>query len=292
MGTGGNQVPLILRVAGFKPRNSAKAYGIGYMEEQSPTLSTAKNEAIVILGCPIPINDKATRYQGGGKDRNNDGGGNGLGIGKAGDPMPTLTANDRHDVKSKDSDNTILSKLFPGGRLIMCGANSPTGLASRPIRILLCDEVDRFCKSAGTEGDPVALASKRTTTFWNYCVGLFSTPTLVGTSRIEAEYNSGTMEEWQHECPNCHEFSLIKYANLQIDYEESKKNDGSRLITIKSILYHCPHCGFGYDEQTMLNDRRTEWMCAKLLVTGSVPIKGYTDDGETFIEDTMLKRLF
>jgi len=37
----------------------------------------------------------------------------------------------------------------------------------------------------------------------------------------------------------------------------------------------------------MLNDRRTEWMCAKLLVTGSVPIKGYTDDGETFIEDTM-----
>jgi len=158
-----------------------------------------------------------------------------------------------HDVKSKDSDNTILSKLFPGGRLIMCGANSPTGLASRPIRILLCDEVDRFCKSAGTEGDPVALASKRTTTFWNYCVGLFSTPTLVGTSRIEAEYNSGTMEEWQHECPNCHEFSLIKYANLQIDYEESKKNDGSRLITIKSILYHCPHCGFGYDEQTMRN---------------------------------------
>lgn len=98
MGTGGNQVPLILRVAGFKPRNSAKAYGIGYMEEESPTLSTAKNEAIVILACPVPINDKATRYQGGGKDRNNDGGGNGLGIGKAGDPMPTLTANDRHAV--------------------------------------------------------------------------------------------------------------------------------------------------------------------------------------------------
>ena len=67
------------------------------------------------------------------------------------------------DVKSRDTNNTILSKLFPGGRLIMCGANSPSGLASRPIRILLGDEVDRFPSSAGTEGDPVDLASKRMT---------------------------------------------------------------------------------------------------------------------------------
>lgn len=49
----------------------------------------------------------------------------------------------------------------------MGGANSPAGLASRPIRILLCDEVDRFPLSAGTEGDPVDLASKRMTTYWN-----------------------------------------------------------------------------------------------------------------------------
>lgn len=47
-----------------------------------------------------------------------------------------------YDVKSRDANNTILSKVFPGGRLIMCGANSPAGLASRPIRILLADEVD------------------------------------------------------------------------------------------------------------------------------------------------------
>ena len=37
---------------------------------------------------------------------------------------------------------TILSKYFKGGRLVLAGANSPAGLASRPIRILLCDEVD------------------------------------------------------------------------------------------------------------------------------------------------------
>ena len=49
--------------------------------------------------CVIPINDKATRYNGGGgSSRNNDGAGNGLGIGTDEDPSPTLTAGDRHAV--------------------------------------------------------------------------------------------------------------------------------------------------------------------------------------------------
>ena len=47
---------------------------------------------------PIPINDKATRFQGGGADRKNDGAGNGLGVGKPGDIAPTLTSCDRHAV--------------------------------------------------------------------------------------------------------------------------------------------------------------------------------------------------
>ena len=49
-------------------------------------------------GYAIPINDKATRCTGGGPTRNHDGAGNGLGIGKDGDPSPTLTAGDRHVV--------------------------------------------------------------------------------------------------------------------------------------------------------------------------------------------------
>ena len=94
-------------------------------------------------------------------------------------------------AKTRDGKNTILSKLFPGGRLIMCGANSPAGLASRPVRVLLADEVDRFPDSAGTEGDPVDLAAKRMTTFWNRVMGLFSTPTNEGSSRIDVEYKQG-----------------------------------------------------------------------------------------------------
>lgn len=61
------------------------------------------------------------------------------------------------DVKSRYAGNTILKKNFPGGHITIVGANSATGLASRPIKVLLADEVDRYPGSAGTEGDPLSL---------------------------------------------------------------------------------------------------------------------------------------
>ena len=156
-----------------------------------------------------------------------------------------------YDVKSRDANNTILSKVFPGGRLIMCGANSPAGLASRPIRILLADEVDRFPDSAGTEGDPVDLAAKRMTTFWNSCMGLFSTPTNEGTSRIDEEYLAGTQEEWQHKCPNCGEYHLLRHIDMTVDYKEIKTPSGKKTIIVNDVKWRCPHCGFSFSEKEM-----------------------------------------
>ncbi|MBS2905243.1 phage terminase large subunit family protein, partial [Klebsiella pneumoniae] len=92
-------------------------------------------------------------------------------------------------------------KGFPGGYVALTGANSPTGLSSRPIRILLADEVDRFPQSAGIEGDPLSLAEKRTKTFWNKKKFFVSTPTEKGISRIEVEFDESTKEEWCLPCP-------------------------------------------------------------------------------------------
>lgn len=156
-----------------------------------------------------------------------------------------------YDVKSRDANNTILSKVFPGGRLIMCGANSPAGLASRPIRILLADEVDRFPDSVGTEGDPVDLAAKRMTTFWNSCMGLFSTPTNEGSSRIDEEYLAGTQEEWQHKCPNCGEYHLLRHIDMTVDYKEIKTPSGKKTVIVNDVKWRCPHCGFSFSEKEM-----------------------------------------
>lgn len=122
-------------------------------------------------------------------------------------------------ARSRDSGNTLLHKPFAGGHITIAGANSPASLASRPIRIVLCDEVDRYPISAGTEGDPVSLARKRTATFWNRKIILTSTPTIKGTSRIEAEYELSDKRRYYVPCPHCKEMQPLVWANIVFDKE-------------------------------------------------------------------------
>ncbi len=126
---------------------------------------------------------------------------------------PTL-ATKVADPRSRDSNNTILRKEYPGGFVVLIGANAPAGLASRPIRVVLADEVDRYPVSAGTEGDPLSLAEKRQTTFWNSLTIVTSTPTVKGESRIEAEYTNSTREEWCVPCPSCGEMQPYEWGRL------------------------------------------------------------------------------
>ena len=133
--------------------------------------------------------------------------------------MTPVLADRIHEQKSRNGDNTILKKLFPGGYLSLVGSNAPSGLAKRSIRVLVCDEVDRFAPSAGTEGDPVNLAEKRTSNFWNRIIGLFSTPTDV-TSRIMREYMLGSQEEWRYQCPNCGEWHWVTISDMKFEYDE------------------------------------------------------------------------
>ncbi|MBS6063668.1 MAG: phage terminase large subunit family protein [Peptostreptococcaceae bacterium] len=134
--------------------------------------------------------------------------------------------------KERNSGNTILQKIFPGGHVTMVGANSPSSLASRPIRILLADEIDRYPATAGNEGDPLLLATKRLTTFWNKKIVCVSTPTVKGISRIEVEYEHSTQEEWAVPCPHCGELTTLEWANIKFN-----KNDLSEIEMV------CPHCG-------------------------------------------------
>lgn len=134
--------------------------------------------------------------------------------------------------KSRDSGNTILQKIFPGGHVTMVGANSPSGLRSRPIRILLADEIDAYPATAGKDGDPLLLAGKRLTTFWNKKEVCVSTPTIKGTSRIEVEYEHSTQEEWNVPCPHCGAYTPLEWANIIFDKDN-----------LNEITCVCPHCG-------------------------------------------------
>lgn len=119
------------------------------------------------------------------------------------------------DPRARDSGNTLLHKKFTGGHLTVAGANSPAGLASRPIRVVLFDEVDRYPASAGTEGDPISLGKKRAATFWDRKVLAGSTPTIKGSSRIEAGFESGDQRFYMVPCVHCGEMQRLVWAQVR-----------------------------------------------------------------------------
>jgi len=150
------------------------------------------------------------------------------------------------DPRSRDSGNTVLSKKFPGGNINIVGSNSPSGLASRPIRILLCDEVDRYELSAGSEGDPINLAMKRTTTFWNRKVFITSTPTIKGISRIETAFEESDKRHYHVPCPHCNEYQVLDWENIH--WEKGKP---------ETAEYVCKHC------ETAIDETKKQWMLAR-----------------------------
>ena len=135
------------------------------------------------------------------------------------------------DARSRDSGNTLLHKTFPGGNIAMAGANAPSGLASRPRRVVALDEVDRFPPSAGSEGDPSSLAIRRTETFWNPVVIETSTPTVKGISRIEARFEESDQQRLWVSCPHCARPQTLKWS--QVKHTEPNGEDA---------WYECDGC--------------------------------------------------
>lgn len=117
-------------------------------------------------------------------------------------------------TKSRDGNNTLLYKKFPGGLLKLAGTNSPASLASKPIRVLILDEVDRYETSSGKEGSPVDLAEKRTTNFHNRKIIAISTPLIKGRSKIESLYLQSDQRKFHLPCPHCRELIVLEFKQL------------------------------------------------------------------------------
>ena len=147
------------------------------------------------------------------------------------------------DPRSRDSGNTVLHKSFPSGHLTIVGSNSASGLASRPVRLLLADECDRYETSAGAEGDPISLATKRTTTFWNRKIYMCSTPTIKGLSRIETAFEESDKRYYEVPCPECNVYQVLKWSNVV--WEENKPETAN---------YACDHCG------AVIEESKKSWM--------------------------------
>jgi phage terminase large subunit GpA-like protein len=130
------------------------------------------------------------------------------------------------ESRSRDSGNTLLSKEFPGGVLVLAGANSASGLRSMPARYLFLDEVDAYPLDVDDEGDPVSLAIKRTTTFGRRRkVLITSTPTVKDVSRIEREFEKSDRRRYFVACPHCGHRQWLRWRGYSDDHDDPKAKE-------------------------------------------------------------------
>lgn len=168
---------------------------------------------------------------------------------------------------SRKSSTTIRMKHYQGGYLALVGANSPAGLASRPIRILLCDEVDRY--GFTKEGDPIKLSVQRTTNFHNRKICMVSTPTVKNISKIEEWFLRSDQRYFYVACPHCGHEHVLRWGNVRWDKDE---NGNSLPETARMV---CPKCeevvrGSGKPPHDLIKSGR--WIAEKPEIKR---IKGY-----------------
>jgi phage terminase large subunit GpA-like protein len=147
------------------------------------------------------------------------------------------------EARSRDSGNTILDKTFDGGDLTLVGANSAGGLSMAPKRVGMFDEIDRWPASAGTEGDPLALALMRLEAYWNAVKVYVTSPGIRNVSRSWRLWQQSDRREWHITCPHCGVTQVPDwYANVKWE----KDSEGNHLPD--TAAYVCLHCGSTWDE--------------------------------------------
>ena len=132
---------------------------------------------------------------------------------------------------SRSTATTILEKNYPGGDIVFAGANSPSSLASRPRRIVLLDEIDKYKANIGNDGDPIKQTFQRTQNFWNRKKALASTPTIENLSAIDEWFKRSDQRFFEVPCDHCGTFDSLEWENVRW---QKGKPDTARYI--------CPHC--------------------------------------------------
>jgi len=131
----------------------------------------------------------------------------------------TVIANKVRAQKSRDADGSkTLEKKFPGGRLVLTGANSSTDLSAKTIRFMLRDEVDRWPADLDGQGDPMEMCDARQLAFTRSGTHkslIISTPTNKGASRIDTAYAAGDQRKWFVPCPHCEAEITFDFSQLR-----------------------------------------------------------------------------
>jgi len=125
-----------------------------------------------------------------------------------------------------DSDRWKILEMHwnTGNTLNLVGSNSPAAISSRPVEVVVCDELDKFAPATEKEAAAFALALERTKAFPRRKHVLTSTPTL-STGDIWVQYLAGTREKFFVPCPHCSEMQELVFGQVKWD-EQAKNSEG------------------------------------------------------------------
>ena len=133
-----------------------------------------------------------------------------------------------------------LEMQFEGMYLTISGANSPASLASKAIKYLFLDEVDKYPGASKKEADPISLARERTKTFANRKIYITSTPTIKSGHIWKNLLDCDVEKHYFVPCPHCGEMIELKFANLQFPEKEEGMTASDRA---DQAVYACQECG-------------------------------------------------
>ncbi len=140
--------------------------------------------------------------------------------------------------KKNESDRYELQ--FDGMYLCLEGSNSPSRLASKPIKYLFLDEVDKYPGASKKEADPISLAKERTKTFHNKKIFMTSTPTLKTGHIWKAKEDADIEKHYFVPCVHCGEYIELKFSQIKFPEKEEGLSYTDRA---ECAVYVCQECG-------------------------------------------------
>lgn len=171
-------------------------------------------------------------------------------------PMLKASKETKKHFKEKNSNKKELQ--FDNMYISIVGSNSPSELASRPIRYLFLDEVDKYPNESKKEADPISLAVERTKTFNNRKIYMCSTPT-TRTGHIWEEKEKADIEKHYFvPCPHCGEFIELKFAQIRWPDDNEKLSAADKAEFAQYICQECGNVINDSDKMEMLQKGKWE----------------------------------
>ena len=163
---------------------------------------------------------------------------------------------------SRDKSNSASLKQFPGGVLVVAGANSAAELKSMPVRYLFEDEVDEYPDDVDGQGPADELAEKRTDTFTRKKIFRTSTTTRKGGSKIWRHWLESDQRRYHVPCPACQAAQVLRWEQMRWETRKIRELHCSGCGVIEEIegtdvCTACPHCAAAVIDETAIAIRET-----------------------------------